>query len=122
MGNKVCDLYQSQQLVCRPQLRSNVPTTAAVDNIDHNPSSTTAKDSFHGTVISLHQHPSFVDEENDRNLSGLLGTAKGSSRTINRLPGCYTNVPTVADTYKYVEIPVSRIERIERDGVSVHTN
>lgn len=29
-----------------------------MDNIDHNPSSTTAKDSFHGTGISLFQHSS----------------------------------------------------------------
>ena len=36
MRNKVCDLYQSQQLVCPPQLRSHVFTIAAVDNIDHN--------------------------------------------------------------------------------------
>ena len=93
MGNKVCDLYQSQQLVCPPQLRSNVFTTAAVDNIDHNPSSTTAKDSFHGTAISLHQHPSFVDEGNSRILSELLETEQGSSKTINRLPDCYTNAP-----------------------------
>uniref|UniRef100_H3APT7 Uncharacterized protein n=1 Tax=Latimeria chalumnae TaxID=7897 RepID=H3APT7_LATCH len=28
-------------------------TTAAVDNLDHNPSSTTAKDSFHGIAVSL---------------------------------------------------------------------
>ncbi|KAI8487001.1 hypothetical protein Bbelb_352610 [Branchiostoma belcheri] len=37
-------------------------TTAAVDNIDHNPSSTTAKDSFHGTAISLLQHPNSAED------------------------------------------------------------
>ena len=31
-------------------------TTAAVDNIDHNLSSTSTNDSFHGTGISLFQH------------------------------------------------------------------
>ena len=31
-------------------------TVAAVDNIDHNPSSRTAKDSFHGTAMSITQH------------------------------------------------------------------
>ena len=39
-------------------MRKNVFTTSAVDNIDHNPSSTTAlaRDSFHGTAISLTNH------------------------------------------------------------------
>ncbi|KAG0700044.1 hypothetical protein GWK47_025700 [Chionoecetes opilio] len=46
MGNSVCQLYRIEQVVCPPTLRSNVFTTAAVDNIDHNPSATTAKNSF----------------------------------------------------------------------------
>ena len=37
-------------------VRGNLFTTAAVDNIDRNPSSTTAKHLFHGTSISLLQH------------------------------------------------------------------
>jgi hypothetical protein len=37
-------------------------TTAAVDNVDHNPSSTTSKSSFHGTGISIFQHPT---DDND---------------------------------------------------------
>ena len=49
MGNSVCQLYHIEQVVCPPTLRSNVFTTAAVDNIDHNPSATIAKNSFHGT-------------------------------------------------------------------------
>ena len=32
-------------------------TTAVIDNIDHNPSSTTATDALHGKGISLSQHP-----------------------------------------------------------------
>ena len=56
MGNKVCRQYKTEQVVCPPQLRSEVCTTVALDNIDHNPSSTTAKDSFHGTAIYLIQH------------------------------------------------------------------
>ena len=37
-------------------------TTATVDNIDHNPSSMTATGSFHGTGISLFQHPDFENQ------------------------------------------------------------
>ena len=57
MGNHVCQQFHREQVVCPPQLRGHVFTTAAVDNIDHNPSSTTARDSFHGTAMSLIQHP-----------------------------------------------------------------
>ncbi|VDI15847.1 Hypothetical predicted protein [Mytilus galloprovincialis] len=38
-------------------IKGQMFTTAAVDNIDHNPSSTTSKSSFHGTGISIFQHP-----------------------------------------------------------------
>ena len=44
--------------MCQPKLLGNWFTTGAVDNIDHNPSSTTADDLFHGTAIYLMQHPS----------------------------------------------------------------
>lgn len=36
---------------CPPKLRKDVSTTADIDDIDHNTSSTTASDSFHGTAI-----------------------------------------------------------------------
>ena len=35
------------------QLRRGLFTAGALDNLDHNSSSTTAKDSFHGTGISF---------------------------------------------------------------------
>ena len=53
LANTVCQQYENDGVVCPPGLRKNVFTTSAVDNIDHNPSSTTARDSFHGTAISL---------------------------------------------------------------------
>lgn len=40
-------------------------TIEAVDNINHNTSSPTAKDSFHCTGISLMQHPSHLHNGND---------------------------------------------------------
>ena len=39
--------------VCPPQLHQGLFTTAAAENIDHNPSSITAHGSFHGIGISL---------------------------------------------------------------------
>ena len=56
MGNSLCALYEEENVVCPPSLRHGLFTTAAVDNIDHNPSATHAVGSFHGTGISLFQH------------------------------------------------------------------
>ena len=55
--NVLCEQYAEDNVVCPPELHSGVFTTAAIDNIDHNPSSTTAVEAFHGTGISLIQHP-----------------------------------------------------------------
>ena len=44
MGNRVCARFESEGVVCPPKLRKGVFTTAAVDNIDHNPSSVTAQE------------------------------------------------------------------------------
>lgn len=69
MGSSVCEQFNREQVVCPPKLCGNVFTTAAVDNIDHNTSSTTSKESFHGTGISLFQHPTFESEGVDRNIA-----------------------------------------------------
>ena len=63
MGNSVCELFQRENVVCPPSLRGKVFITAAVDNIDHNPGSTTSKESFHGTGVSLFQHPTLKVKE-----------------------------------------------------------
>ena len=55
------ELYLSEGLICPSVLRKGLFTTAAVDKIDHNPSSTTSKSSFHGTGISIFQHLSGND-------------------------------------------------------------
>ena len=43
--------YESDEVVYPLILRKNLFTTAAVDNIDHNPRWATAHDAFHGTGI-----------------------------------------------------------------------
>ena len=55
--NCVIERYDKDGVVCPSKLHDGVFTTAALGNIDHNPSSTSAHDSFHGTAISLAQHP-----------------------------------------------------------------
>ncbi len=67
IANAVCQSFRAEDVVCPPRLRSGLFTTGAVYNVDHNPS-TTAKDSFHGTGVSLVQHPSHTNGGIDRSI------------------------------------------------------
>lgn len=49
LADSVCQDFNLKGVVCPSQLRKRIFTVATLDNIDHNPSSTTAKGSFHGT-------------------------------------------------------------------------
>ena len=60
-----------------------------MDNIDHNPTATTATSSFHGTSISIFQHRS---TDNDGILQEPL-PIDNTVKTICNLPESYTNVP-----------------------------
>ncbi len=80
IANNVCQRFSIENAVCPSNLRQGLLTTAAVDNIDYNPSSATAKDSFHGTRISLIQHPSHTNGGLDRAAPAISGPA-----TIQRL-------------------------------------
>ena len=57
--NTVCAQYEIGDVVCPPDLVKNVFTTDTVDSIDHSPFSSS---SFHGTAISIMQHPSSEDD------------------------------------------------------------
>ena len=56
MANGVIDLFEEDGVVCPTNLREGLFTTGNLDNLDHNPSSTSAQTAFHGTAISLTQH------------------------------------------------------------------
>ncbi|KAK3910021.1 Microtubule-associated protein VP7 [Frankliniella fusca] len=49
--------YMTQGVVCPEPIGRKRFVTAAADNLDHNPSSTTARSAYHGTAISIMQHP-----------------------------------------------------------------
>lgn len=91
LANRVCSLYHSEGVVCPPSLQSEIFTTAAIDNIDHNPSSTTAEGSFHGTAISIMQHPT---EENPgiSRMSVVPQDDTRPSKKLMSLPAEYTQV------------------------------
>ena len=49
LATAVCNKLKADGVVCSVSLRSGLFTVGALDNLDHNPSSTTAQGSFHGT-------------------------------------------------------------------------
>ena len=104
LGNSVCQRYEREQLVCPIALRKGLFTTAAVNNIDHNPSATTSKDSFHGTGISLFQHPSarLPGEEREPVALDLIPS---NGKTVSQLPETYTNVQPVVLPKKDPSVP-----------------
>ena len=57
LASSVCKRFEEEGIVCPSNLRKYIFTVGALDNIDHNPSSTTSKGSFHGTGISIFQFP-----------------------------------------------------------------
>ena len=57
LATAVCQDIEKKGVVCPSQLHKGLFTVGAIDNLDHNPSSTTAKGSVHDTGISLFQSP-----------------------------------------------------------------
>ena len=81
IGEAVVNRYVDNGVICPVKMKKEVFTSAAVDNIDHNPSSSTAKSSFHGTSISLFQpaHSSGISQEK-------VEIVSNRNRKIPRLP------------------------------------
>jgi hypothetical protein len=55
LEESVLSQFMEDVVVCPAILKKCLFTTSAVDNIDHNPSATTATTSCHGTGISVFQ-------------------------------------------------------------------
>lgn len=103
---KVCEKYVQDDCICPPSLTEGIFTTAAIDNIDHNPTSSSANYSFHGTGISLIQH--FDNQHNeDSKQSIILEKSDFSNKRKPCLPDSYYNIPLVPSIAG--ELPVSTV-------------
>lgn len=116
MGSSACEQFHREHVVCPPKLRLQVFTTAAVDNADHTPTSTTSKDAFHGTSISLNQHPTHDGAGVDRSISVTEGSVDGHSKAVDALPQLYTDVPPVNNSIKNSPVPATSVTSLKRDG------
>ena len=99
----VCQHANTVGLVCPSQLRHGLFTVGALDNLDHNPSSTTATDAFHGTGISLFQ---FHSETNAGQLQNI-GLSLSAETKNYQLPDEYTTVPAVMLKKECVSVPLN---------------
>ena len=89
LGDATVSKYVEDGVVCPPVLRKGLFTTSAVDNIDHNPTATTATPSFHGTSISVFQHPTKESKGEER---GQLKCREQKVKTVPELQDSFTNV------------------------------
>jgi hypothetical protein len=89
LGDAAVSKYMEEGVVCPAVMRKGLFTTAAMDNIDHNPTATTATTSFHGTSISLFQHLS-TDNEGEKHESIRIKDSK--VKRVPELPDSFTNI------------------------------
>ena len=83
-----------EKAVCPPELKGGLFTTAAVDSIDHKHSSTNFHDPFHGTEISLFQHPDQEFSGTSRVVTAQTSREVGGDKKMSAaLPQTYTNIP-----------------------------
>ena len=85
-------------------LRKGLFTVGALDNIDHNPSSTTAASSFNGTGISLFQFPT---KTNPGEVRLPVSIPPSSECKQHLLPDNYAIVPAITLTATDVGVPMS---------------
>jgi hypothetical protein len=106
MGNMVGARFREEQVVCPSILKKSLFTTSAVDNIDHNPSSTTATGSLHGTAISLFQH---ITKENQGQERPPIEVSQVPAKGLSPLPQEYAEVPPVEQWKKDPEFPGTKL-------------
>ena len=105
LGEAVVCQYVEDGVVCLPSLRTNLFTTSAVDNIDHNPSTKTAKASFYGTSISICQHPR-PDYAGELRKAPRINDHTNKVKRVPELPESFTNVRSahIATPHKEVSL------------------
>ena len=105
-AQNLCKQFREENIVCPPALRKGLYTVAAIDNIDHNPSSTAATRFLHGTAIRIMQH---VTMENPGETRGIQ-FHKGPFENEPFLPDDFAIVPAVSLNHADVYVPKVKIK------------
>ena len=108
LGNNLIEQFDCDGVVCPKDLKKNVFTIAATVNIDHNPTSRTATDSFHGTVISITQHKNFENDGMARELKPIDFTNSSRKSLLKDLPPSYTTFQPLTLPLKDLYVPINK--------------
>jgi len=104
-SNQVHNNFDLVMGVCPPGLHKGFFTTAAVDILHHNPSSTAASHAFHGTAISIAQHGVPDNTSSDSSVTHNTADVSDNSKTVTPLPVYYTQVKPVVQPKKDITVP-----------------
>ena len=91
LAKNVCEQFKPEGIVCPDNLRKDPFTIGALDNIAHNPSSTSAQGSLHSTAISIIQNRTRENSRIGRNVAFKTEIADQPS-----LPESFVLVPAVS--------------------------
>lgn len=85
---------KEENVVCPSNLKKNIFTITALDNIDFKATSNTSSDEFHGTGISVFQTPTVENPGVCREfLTSFKDVSRGGDRSVPNMPDFYSNVP-----------------------------
>ncbi len=107
ISTSICERFEEDGVVSPTSFRKGVLTISAIDNFDHNSSSTTSQASFHGTGIGLFQCPT---TDNPGEEKSPITLPESGSRKHN-LPESYSIVPAVALKPTDVVVPIVNISK-----------
>jgi hypothetical protein len=103
LARSVTERYAEEGCIAPISLKKGLFSVGALDNLDHNPSSTTATSSFHGTGISIFQFPT----ENNPGENRPTITALAFELETHSLPDSYAIVPPTELKTTSIKVPVS---------------
>ena len=122
LATSVCDHFKPVGVVCPLSLHSGLFTVGAIDNLDYDPSSTTAQGYFHGTGISLFQFPKQASGVSQPAVEKVnLCSTRSASRDIT-LPDTYSSFLPVSIKTSEVNVPATSqggVETVSADMPSI---
>ena len=109
LATAVTERYKEDGCVSPACLKKGLFSVGALDNLDHNPSSTTATSSFHGTGISIFQFPT----ESNPGQSQPPITVPPSGTDRHSLPDSYALVPPTELKTTSTSVPERSLQQVE---------
>lgn len=114
---------EEEKVVCPSNLRKNLFTTAAIDNFDVRATSLSGKGEFHGTSISIFQHPTREEAGEIRTFrTNYMDVKDGGERSVPELPDCYASVPDCVLPCQQPIPPESSLEAASKVAVEGNLN